>query len=406
MDMTADEESGDRLRLCMVVHAYYPLGETRVEREALALRDRGLSVEVICLRKPGELAFEVIDGVRIHRLPIQRNKARGVMGQLLEYLAFFIMATWRLLWLGCRKRFDIIQVHNLPDFLVFATVVPKCLGARIILDLHDLMPEFFMERFHKSATSPAVKLVRWQEKVSCRFADHIITVTELWRQALIHRGVPPEKVTVVMNVADHRVFHASLRRREPVGSGHLRMLYHGSITHRYGLDLALLALDEVRREIPDVTLTIHGRGEYLDELQEIARDLGLLEHVSFSSQFMPTDELASFISQADLALVPYRDGIFSGAILPTKLMEYAALHMPVITSRTAAISTYFDDSMVEYFNPGDPSGLARCILGLVRDRSRLRQLGDNIAKFNQRHNWVQQSASYVDLILGMAAKRG
>jgi phosphatidylinositol alpha-1,6-mannosyltransferase len=184
------------------------------------------------------------------------------------------------------------------------------------------------------------------------------------------------------------------------------MLYHGSITHRYGLDLALLALDEVRRETPEITLTIHGRGEYLNELQEMARKLGLLEHVSFSSQFMPTNELASFIAQADLALVPYRDGVFSGAILPTKLMEYAALHMPVIASRTTAISTYFDDSMVLYFDPGDPKGLARCILSLCRDRSRLQQLGDNIAKFNQRHNWAQQSASYVDLILGMAASRG
>jgi glycosyltransferase involved in cell wall biosynthesis len=404
--MTADEKSEDRLKHCMVVHAYYPLGETRVEREALALRDQGLSVEVICLRKPGELAHEVIDGVRIHRLPIRRNKARGAMGQLLEYLAFFIMATGYLLRLWWRTRFDIIQVHNLPDFLVFATVIPKCLGARIILDLHDLMPEFFMERFQHLATSPAAKLVRWQEKISCRFADHIITVTELWRQALIHRGVPPEKITVVMNVADHRDFRASLRRREPLETGPLRMLYHGSITHRYGLDLALLALDEVRRETPEITLTIHGRGEYLNELQEMARKLGLLEHVSFSSQFMPTNELASFIAQADLALVPYRDGVFSGAILPTKLMEYAALHMPVIASRTTAISTYFDDSMVLYFDPGDPNGLARCILSLCRDRSRLQQLGDNIAKFNQRHNWAQQSASYVDLILGMAASRG
>jgi len=161
-----------------------------------------------------------------------------------------------------RRRYSIVQVHNLPDFLVFAALIPKLTGARVILDPHDLMPEFYAERSQRSLDSLPVRLICWQERLACRFADHVITVTELWRQALIERGQPADKVTVVMNVADDRIFHRDVTIDAARDDGRFRLIYHGVMDQRHGLDLALRAINLIRHTAPDIHLTLHGGGEY------------------------------------------------------------------------------------------------------------------------------------------------
>jgi len=392
----------------MVVHAYYPLGETRVEREALALRDRGVEVDVVCLRKPGQPREDVIDGVAVYRVPISRRKGSGILMQSLEYLKFFILALGRVTSLHLRRRYVVVQVHNLPDFLVFTALVPRLMGARVILDLHDLMPEFYTERFGRGMNSPEVRLIRVQEWISCKFADHIITVTDLWRQALIERGQPGHKITVVMNVADERAFNPSVVPDQTLRPRNgFQLIYHGNIDQRYGLDLAVQAIDRVRRELPDVHLTVHGGGEYRQVIEAMIERAKLRDHVEISREFVPTPVLAKRIKAADLGIVPYRDGVFTGAILPTKLMEYAALGLPVIAARTPTISRFFDDSMVEFFTPGDADELANCISRLYRDRDRLADLARNISTFTRQWSWRRQRAEYVHLVdrLTVAARR-
>lgn len=387
-------------RHCMVVHAYYPVREPRVEREVNALIKHGYTVDVICLRQNGEPASETRDGVRIIRLPVKRHRGSGAGVQLLEYLAFFIAAFARLALLHRRQRYDVVQVHNLPDFLVFAALVPKLAGARVILDIHDVMPEFYASRFKSGMSSWPVRAVRWQEWLACHFADHVITVTELWRATLIERGMRADKVSVVMNVADDRIFQAGAAAEAlPERScDHFNVLYHGTITERYGIDLAIRAIDIVRRSIPEVRLTIHGVGEYGEALVQLTAELGLQEYVHFSTEFIPTPEMPQFIRQADVGVVPYRRDVFTDGILPTKLMEYAALGVPAIAARTSAIAAYFDDTMVQFFQPGDVEDLARCITLLYHDRQRLSSFVQHADQFNQRYNWSTVSAGYVSLV--------
>jgi glycosyltransferase involved in cell wall biosynthesis len=383
----------------MVVHAYYPFGETRVEREARALVDHGYEVDVICLQADGEPTVDTEDGVGIYRLPVKRHKKSGLIVQMLEYLAFFVLVFVRLAALHRRRRYRVVQVHNLPDFLVFAALVPKLTGAQLILDLHDLMPEFYAARFGGSLDSLPVRLIRWQERLSCRFADHVITVTEPWRETLIQRGLPAEKITVVMNVADDRIFHrTSAIALSARNDDRFNLIYHGNLTRRYGIDLAIQAVNLVRQKIPEIHLTIHGWGRYLETLIELADELDLREHVYFSSRAVPAAELPQLIRKADVGVVPYRRDVFTDGILPTKLMEYAALGMPVIAARTPAITAYFDEKMVQFFTPEDPDDLARCILTLYSDRKRMEQLAEGTEKFNQRYNWTKLGAEYVALV--------
>jgi glycosyltransferase involved in cell wall biosynthesis len=397
--MMNNNVGSSRQRHCMVVHNYYPLGEPRVEREALALANHGYAVDVICLQREGEPITDTKEGVRIYRLPVKRHRGNGLAVQLLEYLAFFSLAFTKLAALHGQRRYNVVQMHNLPDFLIFAGLVPKLTGARLILDVHDLMPEFYAGRFKSSMVSWPVRLVRWQEQLSCGFADHVITVSDHWRQTLIKRGVPAHKCSVVMNVADERVFKISENGNcHSADKGRFELIYHGTIVQRYGLDLAIQAVDQVRHDIPDIHLTILGRGNYVDTLVAMVQERNLHQHVTIYNEMRPIDELPAIIRASDLAIVPYRNDTFTDALLPTKLMEYAALGLPAIAARTTAIEAYFHDTMAEFFEPGDSNDLACRIHALYRSPERRTELAQGSKKFNDRYNWATIGREYVSLV--------
>lgn len=398
--MDTDQINTPRKQHCMVVHAYYPLGETRVQREAEALLDHGYEVDVICLRFPNESAFEVVRGINVYRLPIQRSRKSGFGTQLKEYLHFLFLTAFKLSQLYHKKKYNVVQIHNLPDFLVFSALWPKLKGARVILDIHDVMPEFFAERTGHSLDSWLVQFMTWQEQLSCRFADHVITVTDPWRQAIIKRGTAADKTSVVMNVADSQLFHRGVSPRSDTQSQNntFHLIYHGVQSYRHGLDILLRAIAQVRSHIPGLCLILHGNGEAHNDLVKLADSLGISEQVKFSTKFVPVSDLPSLIAQADIGVVPYRRDIFTDGILPTKLMEYVAIGLPVIASRTPVIETYFDETMLHFFEPENVDSLASSILTLYQDSVHRESLVHESARFNQKYSWSTQAAHYVSLI--------
>jgi glycosyltransferase involved in cell wall biosynthesis len=391
-------------RHCMIVHAYYPLGETRVERQARALVLNGYEVDVICLCAAGEAPIQRDGEITVYRLPVRRHKGKGAAVQLLEYLLFLALAMTRLTQLHIRTPYRVVQVHNLPDFLVFAALPAKIMGARVILDIHDLMPEFYASRFETTLDSRSVRLVRFQERLSCRFADHVITVSEHWRKSLIGNGVSPHKCSVVMNVADDAIFYRPAEERplllDPRG---LRIIYHGSLARHYGLDLAIRAVGLVREDIPGIHLMLLGDGDYVGELQQLIIQLGLENHVELINELRPSEELPGIIGTADLGIAPYRNDTFTDGLLPTKLMEYAALGMAAVAARTTAIESIFGGTMVELFEPGDVDSLAECLRSLYHYPERLAALRAGSALFNSQYNWTKIGAAYVAVVDRLAA---
>ena len=217
-----------RGKICMVVHAHYPIGETRVERQAKALVAKDFEVDVICVSGSNQSGYSIEEQVEIYRLPVRRKRGSKPIVHLLEYITFLYLVFFKLSKLHFHKQYNLIQVHNLPDFLVFSTLIPKFSGTKIVLDIHDLMPEFYAERFQKSMKSTFVRIIAWQERLSCSYADHVITVTELWRQTLIKRGQPSNQVSVVMNLADRNIFEPRKSNIE-LDNKCFRLFYHGSM---------------------------------------------------------------------------------------------------------------------------------------------------------------------------------
>ncbi|MGZ4132554.1 MAG: glycosyltransferase family 4 protein [Actinomycetota bacterium] len=391
-----------RRRHCMVVYAIYPLGETRVQREAEALVEAGYDVDVLCLRGPGEPARERYRDVEVHRLPFDLDK-RSLAHQLWSYVRFTVAAGRRLARLHRVRPYASVQAHNLPDFLVFSALPTKVRRVPVILDLHDPMPEFFAGRFGSGRAAAWIgRLVRLQERLSCMFADHVITVSEHWRQTLIARGVRPDKVSVVMNVADERIFAPPATPRANEGA---HLIYHGTVTRRYGLDLAIEAVGIVRDEYPDIRLTVIGRGDDMEHLHELRARLDLQDRVELRDELVLADELPPLLAEADIGLAPYRDDVFTDGLLPTKLMEYAVMGMPCIAARTTAIEAEFADTMVAFFTPGDVDDFARRIRELHDDAELRAELTRGSKRFTDRANWREIGARYVALVEGLGAEK-
>jgi hypothetical protein len=172
---------------------------------------------------------------------------------------------------------------------------------------------------------------------SCRFADRVITVTDTWRHALAARSTSIEKVGVVMNLADPRFFAWTPRDRTEVRDT-WRIVYHGTLTHRYGVDLLLQAAHDVTDEIPEIHVDLLGDGDAREELIALTTALGLDGQVTFSDGMLAVTALSQAICDADVGVVPNRDDVFTDGLLPTKLLEYVAIGTPVVSARTSGSS--------------------------------------------------------------------
>jgi glycosyltransferase involved in cell wall biosynthesis len=390
-------------RVCVVRQYFYPL-DVRVRRDVDALLGQGHHVDVVCERQPGELRHERMDDVTVWRLPMSHERG-GSAAYVWRYAAFLVLSTVVVACLHLRRRFALVQVHSLPDTLVFAGLIPRLLGARLLLDLHEVMPEFFGTKFGKPLTHPLVRLVIRAEQLSIRVADHAMTCTEEMRDAFISRGADPAKLTVVLNSADETIFDATRYPAAP-DPDRFTLICHGSIEERYGLDLVVEAVAVLKDEIPEIRFDIYGQGEFREELRRLVTSRGLQDVVSMSEGFVPMDELLGALTRADIGVIAMRQDAFRDMTHCHKMYEYLALGIPVVTSRTRSVGSYFPDTAMQFFRPGDAGDLARAIRELYEDPSRREALVVNATQALAPYRWPRQREIYdgvVDELLRGAA---
>jgi len=205
-----------------------------------------------------------------------QTRAEKPWNYVFEYGVSFLLFTIRLLALFARNRYQIIHVHNMPDFLIFTALVPKLFGAKLILDIHDPMPEFYLSKYAEPHREGCLlRFLRWQEKVSCQLADEIITANANFKENLIKRGIPAGKITVVMNVPNPNIFKRDVRTYEKQGK-RFTLLYPGTVAPRYGLEMAIRALPELAKKIPHIRLVIAGGRRRQDEnLKTLVQQVGV-----------------------------------------------------------------------------------------------------------------------------------
>jgi glycosyltransferase involved in cell wall biosynthesis len=353
---------------------------------------------VICVPDAGQPPQETIGGVRVFRAPVTRQRNGGPLAYLREYGAFFVHAALRLARLHGQRRYDVVQAHNMPDFLVFVGLLPRLFGARVVLDIHDLVPEFYSVRFGLPVSHPVVRATRWVQKLSARFADHVLTAGEPFRRRIIASGIAPEKVTSIMNSPDPALFGAHAARPEtPRRPGDFVLAYHGTLSEYNDLGVVLAALAELRAEAPGLRLHIYGRGRSLPALQAQAAALGLDGRVRFLG-FRPLDEMPGLIAAADAGVVPQRPSVFTSLNYPTKAFEYIALGKPVLMGSTPALEEMFGHIAGMFFQPDDPAELAARLRALLADPGLAPRLAAQQQQVCDHFAWPGEKRRYVAAI--------
>ena len=383
----------------MVVHGDFPL-DPRVAREARAARDGGYEVDVVAMRRNGEPAREKVEGMRVYRLPFSHDRDAGFAGFLAEYAGFTAAATVAVARLAWKRRYDVVHVHNPPDFLVAAGLLPKLLGARLVFDVHDLSPDMFDMRFRGSkGAGVAQRVLKIVERAACRASDAVITVHEPYRGELVRRGVPPADVTVVMNSVDETLLPPSA---EPPGDS-FRIVYHGTVTPHYGVDLVVEAFALVAGRLPHAALAIYGEGDLVPAVRRRAAELGVADSVEVGGGYLPQREVLDRIRGASVGVVPNRPTPLNRFALSSKLFEYVALGIPAVSADLPTLREHFDDQEVRYFRAGSAESLAEALLDVAGDPASAAVRATAAAARYEAYRWGPNAARYVALLDRLSA---
>jgi glycosyltransferase involved in cell wall biosynthesis len=380
-------------RVCVIRHGFYPL-DTRVRREVDALTAAGHELDVICLRRPGQRCRERLGRITVLRVPLSAERSQGRLGYLFRYAAFGLAAAALAAALWPRRRWDVVQVNSMPDALVFAAAVPRLFGARVLLDLHECMPEFFQVKFGVGPRHPAVRLVAAAEQASIRFAHRTITCTEQMRAAFVSRGAPEDKIDVVLNASDEAIFDARRHRPAQPRADRFTLICHGAIERSYGHDTLVRAAALLREEIPGLRVEIYGDGTYRGELLRLGAELGLNGALWVSDGWAPIEQLLASIAAADAGVVAMRRDAFRELTHCNKMFDFVAMRRPAIVSRTRAVEAYFGDDAFALFESGDEQDLARAIRALHADPALGARLVARADEVSAPYRWEHQRRIY------------
>jgi len=344
-------------RYLMIAYTTY-MHDGRVKRHAEALADRGDHIDVICL---ANAKTDAVSKVNLIGLEMPRYRGPSKTAYFRSYVRFFALASAMAVRLSLKGRYSAVIVCTMPDAAVVCAIMPKLFGSKVVLDIHDTMPELYRDKFGGVRGAAGARLLMLEERMSAWWADAVLAVHDLHRERLQQAGVPARKIHVVMNAPDSRIF---LERKSNIAPAQtFTVVCHGTVTARLGLDLLVRAVGQLKDAIPNLRLNVIGEGDHLAGIRALVDHLKLASRVTFTN-LVPVEELPALLASADVGVVPYQPSSATHLMLPVKLLDYATIGIPVIAARLRTIEHYFGDGAVELFEPGDAEDLARAITDL------------------------------------------
>ena len=387
-------------RVGMITFSSYP-ADPRPRRTAEALIAEGMSVDVICLADDsGRPRRETYNNLKLLRIPIHHRRGGKVL-YAFNYASFIFVSAAVLAARALRLRYDLIYVHNMPDVLVVSSLIPKALGAKVILDLHDPMPELMMTIFKLPKDSRSVKLMRRLEKWSIERVHLALTVNIACKRIFSSRSCAPSKVAVVMNSPDESIFPLRaprLRQTTTTQGSRFVIMYHGSLVERNGLDLAVDALETIRHTLREAELRVYGHvTPFLEKVLSRAQKAGLDRNLHYMGP-RRLDELIREIEACDIGIIPNHRNSFTEINTPTRIFEYLALGKPVIAPRTPGIEDYFSADSLLFFEPGNSDELADRILYAFSHPAEVFEIAKRGQEIYRAHTWSRQRGALLSLV--------
>jgi glycosyltransferase involved in cell wall biosynthesis len=390
-------------RVAMVTFSPYPY-DPRPRRAVDALVNEGASIDLVCLGSDNQPSREALHSVNVLRVPLKHDR-RGKFAYAYRYATFIATSSVIFALRSLARRYDLVYVHNMPDILVLSSLIPKALGAKVVLDLHDPMPELMMTIFNADKDSRSVRILRLLEKWSLTRSNGVLTVNLTCKRIFSSRSCPAEKITVVMNSPDGKIFQFRAPRPEAVinraSDSRFVIMYHGSLVERNGLDIAVEALARIRPTFPAAELRIYGLATpFLERVMDTARRKGLHEATRYLGP-KRLEELVVEIENSDVGVIPNHRNAFTEINTPTRIFEYLAVGKPVIAPSTRGIQDYFNNKSMLFFEPGNPAELARQIEFVFSHPREVDEVVRNGQQVFLEHTWEQEKQTLLNMISGL-----
>jgi len=388
----------------MLVHGYYPR-DVRVRREAEALVEEGYNVKVICLRAPEEQrnkrghAQDIVNGVYIYRLPLCRKRG-GFFRYLFEYIVLVILGAWKLLSLHLKSPFHIVHIHNMPDFLILAGLITRWMGAKLVLDIHDPMMELYATTSRLGHNRWVLKALNWQQKISCRLANRIVSVNETMRENLTNKGVQEEKIFIIHNFPDTKYLPIKNYNSWPRHEDGLFLLYAGTVTEHYRLDLAVEALAQASKNLPWIKLRILGEGNDLERVLKLANKLGIRDYIELLNP-VNVEKLKDLMKDIDIGISCHQGGLFGDLQLTCKVLDYLTQGIPVISSRTKTLIRYIPEEAVFYFDPESAEDMAQQIMKMWNRPDLVKKKMEYAQKLIAQYTWQRERFKLIEFYRGL-----
>lgn len=383
------------MKILIVVLEDFPGGDTRVRRQVAALEAAGHEIVVLCAKAYS--TESVWSKSKVLRTFTPRKKGGSMSRRLLEYIFFTTEAFLRVFFLSLTFRPSVVQVANMPDFLVVAALPSKILcKSKIVFDMHDLMPELFNS---KANTGPMLKkLMRWQEAIGIHLADTVITVNGVCVKILRSR-YPKINPLMIPNAPDPKTFPRLPPRSELGASGKFRIGYHGTVARRWGVATVIKSMALLSKAGLPVTLDVWGGGEELADMEELAKEFKVSDIVQFHGQ-TKIDSLVKQLPSIDIAVVPYEPDPYMEIAYATKAFESALMGTPLVVADLPGVREQFSEDAVKFFKPGDEHEMAAKIQWLIEHpKEAIEQARVAQEELMARFDWEKISKTYVDALL-------
>jgi glycosyltransferase involved in cell wall biosynthesis len=385
--------------ILMIAYTNYET-DPRVIRAAEAAAEAGFEVDFLALRRPGQEPEEMLRGVRVLRLPQARFRGKSRVGYVLAYATFFLRCLAVAALRFRRRRYRIVHVNNMPDALVFAALVPKLFGAKVILDIHDPMPETFGAKYATRGAGRLYRLLLLMERLSVAFADRTVTVNHPVRDGVLLKrgGYRPQQIGVIANFADDRLFAPAAY---PPIETRTRFVFHGTILERYGLRTLTEAVAAMQHR-DRIHVRLIGEGDFSETLKELIAAHGLADVIEFDNRMYPLQEIPRRLADCHAGLVPLDITPISDFALPLKLIEYTCLGLPSVTVTSTAISHYFKSDECLFFPPGDATALAGLLDRIAENPECLAEYRRRLPGAQRRLSWSREKQKYVAMLRDLA----
>lgn len=374
--------------------------EPRGFRQIKILSENDYVIDVICPNKKNSKDIN-IKNTTFYYAPSSRSRTGG-LNYFFEFVVYFFYCIYKSLILDIRKKYFIVQIMVMPEFMMFSAFVPRLRGAKIIMDWMDPLYEVFISRKDIKKNKFVLFILNNIEKLAVKFSHKVLVPNRGFIKAFNERNIDTSHFFVIPNSADEEFF--IIKKDIKKNNQYFQIIYHGVAVNYNGLKITIDAFLEAMKKLPSLKLMIVGDGPEIDYARKVKLSYNLKKEIQIIGR-VPINKLHKYLMQADAGIVSNLNTPFTNINLPTRIMELISMKIPVISSKLSGICDYFNKDALMFFEPGNYKELADCILELANSTEKRNRLVNNANEQYREIDWLTTKNKYMQIIQQLSGNK-